>query len=150
MGKHLIIHPFDPKQEEKYVPAPVPPVFEILGSLSHETSEYECGSYCSPHGCGGHDSGVPCYLYIADEQFVVAGYDAGDFPNETAERVIDVVAKAEQAAGLFKPAMELLHEMLVDQEMLKPELRNQALRERAWKTLHEAEYPGYESPTPNP
>jgi len=61
-----------------------------------EYYEYECGSYCSPSGCHGHETDIPVAFEINGVRFVVEGYDGGDYPNsdtdDTVKRVKEVVA----------------------------------------------------------
>ena len=40
--------------------------------------EYECGKYCSPNGCGGHDNGIPYELEPVGLFFDILEYSPAD------------------------------------------------------------------------
>ena len=142
--KHKMITSMPAPEKHEEERDPVPSVTEILGTFESDDCEYDCGKPCTEHGCHGHSCGIPSNIIFAGQTFVVYGYDAGDFPNEDAPRVQEVVGKVATASRLFKPALDLIHQMVTDQETLAPGIRNQALIESGMKILKEAEYPGYE------
>jgi nucleoside-diphosphate kinase len=121
---------------------PVPPVYQLFDGFGYDTYEYECACACTPNGCMGHPTNTPISICFHEASFDVAGYYAGDFPNkEDTPYVSEIVEKLETAGGIFKPALDLLKDMLCDQETLRPEIRNEALCERAREILKKAEYP---------